>query len=201
MSNRVLVIALLVAVTAVGGCGGSDEAVVDTATHETSTVTETTTGEATTTTGSPPTASWTEFGATVEDWNSAHEPDANYLVDECCHLPGPLSAGARYGALLIDEFNGTPRVWGFSMFWEDATIPLAEAEKVVRQAAPPGAKLTSKVKKHGCVTIAYRSPSLSRAFYKGAVMLAALYSRGDQPFNGSVNDISFLFAPALSVGC
>lgn len=201
MSNRVLVIALMVAITAVGGCGGSDEAVVDTATHETSTVTETTTGEATTTTGSPPTASWTEFGATVEDWNSAHEPDANYLVDECCHLPGPLSAGARYGALLIDEFNGTPRVWGFSMFWEDATIPLAEAEKVVRQAAPPGAKLTSKVKKRGCVTIAYRSPSLSRAFYKGAVMLAALYSRGDQPFNGSVNDISFLFAPALSVGC
>jgi hypothetical protein len=200
MSNRAVVIAFMVALTAVGGCGGSDEA-VDATTNETSTVTETTTGEATTTTDGPPTASWTEFGATVDDWNSAHEPDANYLVDECCHLPSPLSAGARYGALLIDEFDGTPRVWGFSMFWEDATIPLAEAEKVVRQAAPPGAKLTSRVEKHGCVTIAYRSPALNRAFYKGAVMLAALYSRGDQPFNGSVNDISFLSAPAPSVGC
>ena len=32
-------------------------------------------------------------------------------------------------------------------------------------------------------------------------MLAALYSSGDQPFNGTVNDISFLSAPISAVDC
>lgn len=200
MSRLVLVLAVVLAMAVAGGCAGSEEA-ADTTTTDASTVTQTATDPLTTTTTEKlsPTA-WTEFGATVDDWNAAHEPDEKYAVDMCCHLPGPLSAGARYGALLIDEFDGTPRVWGFSIFWDDATS-LAEAEKVVKQAAPPGAKLTSRVVEDGCVMIAYRSAALSRALYKNAVMHAALYSRGDQSFNGSVNDISFLSAPPGSVGC
>ena len=69
----------------------------------------------------------------------------------------------------------------FSIFWDDQPIPLAAAEKVVKEAAPPGARLVLSRLRPDCVQIAYRSPALSRAFYKGAVMLAALYSPGDQP--------------------
>ena len=199
MSRLVPVLVVVLAVAVAAGCAGSEEA-ADTTTE--ATVTQTATDPLTTTTTeklSP--AAWTEFGATVDDWNAAHDPDEMYAVDMCCYLPGPLSAGARYGALLIDEFGGTPRVWGYSIFWEDATIPLAEAEKVVRQAAPPGAKLTSRVVRDGCVMIAYRSPALSRALYRDAVMHAALYSQGEESFNGRVNDISFLSAPPASVGC
>jgi hypothetical protein len=194
------VLGVVLAVAMAAGCAGSEEA-ADTTTTDASTVTQTATDPLTTTTEKRSPATWTEFGATVDDWNAAHEPDEKYVVDMCCYLPGPLSAGARYGALLIDEFDGTPRVWGFSIFWEGATITLAEAEKVVRQAAPPGAKLTSRVVRDGCVMIAYRSPALSRALYGDAVMHAALYSQGEQSFNGSVNDISFLSAPPASVGC
>ena len=175
-----LVIAVVLAAATVGGCGGSDEAADATTTNETTTLTQTSTSTQATTTDQPSAASWTEFGATVDDWNSVHEPDTKYPAEGCCYLPGPKSAGGRYAALLSDEFAGTPRVWGFSIFWDDGTIPLAEAEEVVRQEAPPGARLVSRKQKHGCVMIAYRSPALTRAFYKGVVMLAALYSPGDQ---------------------
>jgi hypothetical protein len=50
--------------------------------------------------------SWTEFGATVDYWNSAHEPDTRYPEEGCCYLPGPKSAGGRYGVVLADEYDG-----------------------------------------------------------------------------------------------
>jgi hypothetical protein len=50
--------------------------------------------------------------------------------------------------------------------------------------------------------IEYRSPALTRAFAnKGAVMLAALYSSADQPFNGTVNDIEFLPVGGKALDC
>jgi hypothetical protein len=185
VSRRVFVIAVVLAAATAGGCGGSDEASDATTTDETTTAIQTSTDTQTTTTDQPSAATWTEFGATVDDWNSAHESDTNYPAEGCCYLPGPKSAGGRYGVVLPDEYDGGLRVGSFSIFWDDESVPLAVAEEVVRQAAPPGARRAFTIRKNGCVMIEYRSPALTRALYKGAIMLAALYSPGDQPSDGS----------------
>lgn len=191
----VLGLATTTALIALMGCGGSDEAASETSTV---TVTETTTTESTTERAA---ASWAEFGATLDDWNSAHEPDTRYDAG-CCFLPSHASGGGRYAATMTNDYRGTPRVDGFEMFFDDP-VPLDLARQVVKNEAPPGSRLMFAIKKADCMMIQYRSRTLTRTFgSKSAVMLAALYSSAVSPFNGrTVNDIIFLSVGGRSIGC